>query len=154
MGGFLSLYNQTDRVDMGGGYYVDIKRFLSDAEHDRAQRALVSPRIETTVSGDGDSAPKSVATVVDQQAYNHEVMVMAIVGWNLTDEQGEPLPLPPYMDPPKSGNDVANTVRRASIRRLPAFATQRILKQISDNEKLGADDAGFPGDGEGTPASA
>jgi hypothetical protein len=151
MGGFLSLYDETDRIDLGGGYYVDIKRYLTDAEHDRAQRLLVDPRMESRVTGKDadDSEVRAVTTTINQGDYNHELLVAAIIGWNLTDRDGNPLPLPPYMPPGKSGNDKANTVRRESIRQLPAFATKKILKQILDNEKRSGDDQGsFPGEGE------
>jgi hypothetical protein len=156
MGGFLSLYDERDRIEMGGGYYVEIKKFLSDAEHDRAQRALVSPRIESTVAKAGGGADeaevRAVTTTIDQQGYNIEVLVAAIIDWNLTDETDQLLPLPPYMPPPSAGEDKVNRVRRESIRRLPHFAIERILKQISDNKKLGADDAAtFQGQGEGAP---
>lgn len=156
MGGFLSLYDETDRVDLGGGYYVDIKRYLSDAEADRASRALVAPQLKSEVVGAGDGTEgevRSVTTTVDQGGYNTEVLVAAIVDWNLTDRGDDPLPLPPYVPAKPTGEDRANEVRRQSIRQLPAFATKKILKQISDNEKRGAGDpAAFQGTGEGAPA--
>lgn len=157
MGGFLSLYNQTDRVELGGGYYVDVKRFLSSAETERAQRALVAPQVKSEVTaGAGDEADvRAVVSTIDQATYNVEVMVAAIVAWNLTDELEQPLPLPPYMPGKPTGPDPANDVRRQSVRRLPDFAKKRILKQISDNEKLGADgEDAFQGPGEGGGPSA
>src|SRR5262249_25337760 len=141
MGGFLSLYDETDRVDLGGGYYADIKRYLSSAEVDRANRALVAPQLksEGASTGDGSAAEgRSVTSTIDQGTYNIEVLVAAIDGWNLTDRDGNSLPLPPYVPAKPTGEDRANQVRRESIRLLPAFATKKILKQISDNEKRGA----------------
>lgn len=158
MGGFLSLYDETDRVELGGGYYVDIRRYLSHADTARAQRVMVPPRYETKAEQDKDGKPGTVTTAVtvDQQAYDREIMVAAIDSWNLTDRDGNPLPLPPFVPPTQvTGDDAANKVRRESIAKLPAFAATRILKRISDNEKRGADEeAAFPSSGDGGAAAA
>lgn len=159
MAGFLALYSETDRVELRGGYYVDIRKYLDHAAWGYAQRKLVDPRLESTLgqkTEGGEAETRTVASMVDQQAYNLELLVAAIVDWNLTDEQDRPLPLPPYIPPTKlDGEDKANLVRRDSIRRLPAFATKKILDRILKHEKDGADDsAPFPEPGEGAPDEA
>ena len=80
--GFLSLYKQTDRVELGGGYYVDIKRFLSMAETARAEAVRVSKEIRSEMAAGKNGQPGDVAATVitvDQQAFNLEILVAAIV---------------------------------------------------------------------------
>lgn len=156
--GFLSLYKQTDRVELGGGYYIDIKRHLSMAETARAEEMRVSKDIRSEMGAAKDGKAGDVtATVmrIDQQAYNTEILVAAVVDWNLDDDQGVPLPLPPYIPGKPTGDDKANLVRRESIGLLPAFAVKRLLEQIAANEKAGADAeslAAFPGESVSAPA--
>lgn len=154
--GFLSIYNQTDRVELGGGYYIDVKRFLSQAETARAEAVRMSKDIRSEMD---EKTGNAKATVIqyDAQAYNVEILVAAIVDWNLDDEQGVPLALPPYIPGKTTGEDLANRVRRESIGRLPEFAVKRVLEQIRNNEKDGVDAeslAAFPGESTGAPAEA
>lgn len=152
--GFLSIYKQTDRVELGGGYYVDILRFLSQAQTARAEAVRMSKDIRSEAR---DGEVTATVIQIDQQAYNLEILVAAIEAWNLDDEDGAPLPLPPYIPGKPTGEDLANRVRRESIGRLPQFAVNRILKQITDNEKAGADAeslAAFPGESAGAPTQA
>lgn len=154
--GFLSIYNQTDRVELGGGYYIDVKRFLSQAETARAEAVRMSKDIRSEMD---EKTGNAKATVIqyDAQAYNVEILVAAIVDWNLDDEQGVSLQLPVYIPGKTTGEDLANRVRRESIGRLPEFAVKRVLEQIRANEKDGVDAeslAAFPGESTGAPAEA
>jgi hypothetical protein len=158
MGGFLSLYDLTERVDMGGGYYVDIRRHVSTADTARAEAVHIDKRIESTVSGaeqKGGTEVRSVATRIDQQAHDLEILAVYIDSWNLTDRAGNPLPLPPFIPPKPTGEDPANRVRRETILLLPVFAKKRILEKIKEFEDRGADDPeAFPDEGESTPSAS
>jgi len=148
------VYGQTDKVELGGGYYVAVKRFLSVAETARAEAVRMSKDIRSEV--DNDSKRATSVITVDQQAYNVEIMVAAIDDWNLDDDNG-PLPLPPYIPGKPTGDDPANRVRRESVGRLPDFAVKRILTKIKENEEAGLDPeslAAFPGESEGAPEQA
>jgi hypothetical protein len=140
MGGFLSLYDEQDRIDLGGGYYVDIKRFLSDEDDERATHALTKPQLRSTMqrdktSRDADATTTTTTIDYDQKAYSRALISAAIIGWNLTDRDGNPLPLAP---------DVA---REASIRALPTFATKQILAKIKENEnRTDSELTSFPGE--------
>jgi hypothetical protein len=124
MGGFLSLYDETDRIDLGGGYYVDIRRYLSDEDDERATRALTKPQLRTTTTQNKETDSSEVTSTIDydQSAYSRVLISSAVIGWNLTDRDGNPLPLAP------------DAARVASIKSLPVFATKKILAKIKENE--------------------
>lgn len=150
MSGFMSLYDAVDRIDLGGGFWVDVRQHITDAAHTVIQRALVDPRIEAVERG-GET--RVLTTTVDQGAYELARLVAHIDAWNITDRNGDPLPLPPYIQPTRPGVDEANKVRRQSIGFLPPFATRKILAKIVENDKRFADGVGpFPGTGDGAPA--
>lgn len=157
MSGFLSLYDDVDRVDLGGGFWVDIAQHITDAANTLIQRALISPRVET-VNTEGDVRVQT--TTIDQGAYSLARLVAYIVDWNLTDRNGDPLPLPIYIQPSRDAAGVlaehrGNAVRRQSIGFLPPYATNRILLKIVENEKRFEEGAGpFPGPPEGAPAGS
>lgn len=152
MSGFLSLYDAVDRIDLGGGFWVDVRQHITDAANTTIQRVLVDPRIET-VERAGQT--RVVTTTVNQGAYNQARLVAYIDAWNLTDRNGDPLPLPPYVQPSPSGEDRANAVRRQSIGFLPPYATQKILMKIIENEKRFEEGAvPFPGEGGGPSAES
>lgn len=129
--GFLSLYDEIERVKLGGEWWVDIKRYLTSNEADRAQRALVAPKMQTKVTDSGRQGQqrnqadagdvREVTTTIDQGAYHHELLVAAIVTWNLTDQNDTLLPLTPEMS------------RRASVKALPGFARDKIVAAVLAN---------------------
>lgn len=158
--GFLNLYDLADTIDLGGGFWVRVKRHLSDAEAARAEVALVSKRVEATMAGKADGASKAdrqtIAQMIDTRSNEQELLVAHIIDWNLTDRQDQLIPLPPYVCPARAdGDDPANRVRRESIGLLPVFVRKRILTKIKEFEALGADDlAAFQGSGRGIPAES
>lgn len=110
MAGFLSLFNEPERVVVVDGYWVDIKKGLSAEDYEAAQRALLG---KMSMNNNGLSAEP------DTVAYQHELVFRAIVDWNLTDENDQPLPLAPA------------DVKHASIRRLPQFVFIDLYERIN-----------------------
>lgn len=156
MNDFFSHYDGVDRVDLHDGFYVDIKRCLTQAETAQVNFTLVGDHVRREAE-----KGREVSTMqTDHQAYNLALLAAHIVEWNIT-RNGAQLPLPPYVAPKKpTAADPANTVRRDSIAQLPAPVAKKILKRISDNEKLFDEDesddpaATFPGDGESASDAA
>jgi len=111
MSGFLSLFNEPERIIVADGYWIDVKSSLNAADYEAAQRALLG---KMSMQGGNLSAEP------DTVAYQHELVFRAIVDWNLTDEDGQLLPLTPA------------TEKHTSIRRLPQSAFVAIYEKIND----------------------
>jgi hypothetical protein len=165
--GFLSRYAGTEKVDVtdlgpgdGTEYWVEIRSTLSGDEWDQADalhvktaanmkmggkaakaaRAAAAKRRAAMANGNGQVEDDDDLTALlsfDTRAYRQFLFERAIVGWNLTDQYGRPLPL---KDPDG---------RAASIRALPGEVRDRLYELIEANrpKKRSADeDAEFPDD--------
>lgn len=147
--GFLSLYGGTVRVDItepsdpDGHWWVDIKKTLSGAELDIAEgKKLQMTAIATDdakaakaakerahrqmlglpVEPEEDVTPGAQTHVrVDTAAYRLELLALAIVDWNLTDEMDQKLPLAPL------------DAKRRSIKRLPPHVYDMLVARVEDN---------------------
>ncbi len=116
MGGFLSLYGGTERVEVARDgekvYWVEIRKSLSQMAFSQVQRALVKPTlIDDTVSGETHTG-----------AYQIEWVAQSVTDWNLTDENDQPLPL---------GGDKTDpvAVSRKSVASLPAAVVVYLYKK-------------------------
>ena len=85
MTGFLALFNTTKKLDVAEGFWIEVKTSLTAADYAKAQHALLG---KMKMSGGGDMTAEP-----DTIAYQQELVKLAIVSWNLTDEDGAPLPL-------------------------------------------------------------
>ena len=145
MPGFLSEYDGTETLTFGsdGQWWVKVKKNLLRGEFRAAQTLLVKPvmrYIGTTAETKGD---------VDTVTYQDELAFHAIQGWNLTDRNGEILPLDP------------EAAKRASIASLPEEVFEKIVGVVrtgtKDDAPASAPDASgdgsldpFRGSGEGS----
>ena len=111
MSGFLSLFNEPERVVVADGFWIDVKKALTAEDYEAAQRALFG---KMSMSNEGLSAEP------DTIAYQHELVFRAIVEWNLTDENGELLPLTP------------SDAKHASIRRLPQSVFLDVYERVNE----------------------
>ena len=85
--GFLSQYEGTTRVDLGGGYWVDVKKVLSYAESEAAEKAgLVFRTSDPSDSEDGKTHTK---VEIEPAAKLFEQVLASVVAWNLDDETGK-----------------------------------------------------------------
>lgn len=136
MGGFLSAYSGTRRIDVGGGYWIEVKDCLSIAEKQRTERAMYgTPTVDLGGRASAD---------LDLTGFHTEMLVQSIVAWNLDDEDGTVWPLTP------------DKVKRASIARLPGPVFDRVFKVVNDlngpqkpQESAQFRDAGGCGDPDG-----
>ena len=112
MPGFLSLYNQTERIEVASDYWIDIKTNLTTAEYEAAQRSLLG---KVSMLGTG-----GIQTEPDTIEYQHALVSSSIVAWNLTDEDGQSLPLEP------------ETAKRESINRLPQSVFLAVYERVNE----------------------
>ena len=115
MAGFLSLFNGPERLNVAEGYWVDVKKSLTAADYEAAQRVLLG---KMTMSGEGFSAEP------DSVAYQGELVALSILDWNLTDEEGVALQLTP------------DSAKRESILRLPQSVFLEVYKHVNEASAL------------------
>jgi hypothetical protein len=129
MAGFLSLFNEPERIIVAKGFWIDIKTSLTAEDYEAAQRALLG---KMSMSGNNLTAEP------DTIAYQNELVYRAIVDWNLTDEEGNDLPLTPAK------------LKHNSISRLPQAVFIDIYERINEASKprSGEDEIQFRDGGE------
>ena len=81
---FLATYSGTVKVKIDKKYYVNIKKFMSNADYTAAQASLVK---EQAVDSTG------VKAKVDTAAYTRTLVKKAIVDWNFDADDGTVLPI-------------------------------------------------------------
>jgi len=124
--GFLSEYEEVAKVDLGNGYWAELKVYLDSDSELAAQRALVSMRAVL----DPATAEVKAEGNFDQGAYLIEMGAQSLIAWNLTDANDKPLPC---------GNIKE---KRQSMGRLP----RKILELFVSHIKAVPDrEADFPG---------
>lgn len=111
MAGFLSAYSGTERIDVGGGYWIEIKTCLSRADTEVAERLLSTA---TTVrDGNGER-------VTDTAGYRTFMVAASIVDWNLDDEDGAVWVV---------NNDAA---KRRNVARLPESVFTQVFLRVDE----------------------
>ena len=131
MSGFLSAYSGTKKIDLGGGYWVEVKECLSVVEKQRAEKALTgNPVIDNTGKG---------SATMDMPGFENEMVAAAIVAWNLNEDDGTVWPLAP------------GAAKRANIARLPSSVFDTIFKVVNElnGPKKPQESAQFPDEGSG-----
>ena len=84
--GFMARYEGTTRIDLGDGYWVDVKKVLTYAESEAAEKAGLSFHTnDPTQSPDGAVHTK---VAIEPQARLFEQVLSSIVGWNLDEPDG------------------------------------------------------------------
>lgn len=150
MPGFLSHYDGTERIDLGDGYWVDVKKCLSHTELQFAQAMMGAGRQNVDLSG------RQFATI-DMNAFETELIVQSLVDWNIDDPDGTIWPLDAGHDRRRPGDlnpYPQGCPRRQSVARLPAPVTAVIFARCNElNGPLSkTEQARFPDpDGGGDP---
>lgn len=128
--GFLSPYQGVIRVEMGGGYWVDVKRFLSVADSEAAER-VIAQTVRSVTGPDGTVRP-----TFDSVGRTFEQVLASIVDWNLTDENDQPLPLD--HDPEVEKATGRPSPRRRSLTRpdFPQVALDKIAAVVSEHNNV------------------
>jgi hypothetical protein len=133
--GFLSLFNEPERVLVtdDGEFWIDIKTSLTAEDYEHAQRVLFG---KMAMHG------ADLSATPDTISYQHELVFRAIVNWNLTDEDGDLLPL----EPEKAKHD--------SIRRIPQSIFVDLYQRVNQasSARTGGDELQFRDDGSTEPS--
>lgn len=143
MPGFLDAYEGTERIDVGNGYWIDVKKCLSSQEYRKVQVYLGSGKQTLSVSGSGEAFAQ-----IDPSSAQDEMLFQSITDWNL-DSDGKIWLLTPDKE------------RKASINRLPVSVFMQVY-QVCDElngPRKGNEAAQFPdpavsGDPDGDDAAA
>lgn len=103
--GFLTTYDGTERVELDGGYWVDLRKHLSTGAKETADRHL---QTMTVVDGKPCPAPDVVRA-------RQQLVLASIDGWNLDDDNGHIWP-----------------INIQSVKRLPETVFDRLREKIED----------------------
>jgi hypothetical protein len=146
--GFLSAWDATERIDVSdlagelpGTWWIDVKKCLSHDEADRIMRGVVRDSMDfRNTSDDGKPTVKMSGDVVmNQQA---RIVATSIAGWNLTDDQDNPLPTTPF------------EALEHSLSLLPSPVYDRVAKVVvAANTETKEETASFPTPSNGGDAS-
>jgi hypothetical protein len=120
MSGFLSEYEGTERIELGRGYWADVKKCLSRGEMAHMEAAM-GGRQQVDVTKGRQYAQ------LDTGAGRTELVVRSLVAWNLDDADGTVWSLDPGKPPFSPGCE-----RRQSVARLPGPVFDRIWKRCDD----------------------
>ena len=129
MGNYLSRHNLTRTVDLGDGFWVEVKTHLSHGETKAAKRALMQATMRV-VDDEQETSAK-----IDMVEYQQAKAFAAIIAWNLTDNEGNVLPLTP------------DDVKLASLDLMDDEdfdAVMAVVEGIKEKKKGGASDRKFP----------
>lgn len=135
--GFLSKFKTVERVDLGDGYWADVRQYLTRAQMAEAQTRLAKLSVSMQ--------KQDVSADMDLNAFQAELAAQAIVGWNLTDENDRPMPFAPL------------EALRKSLDLVPPFVVEQIVTPIklqpeTDAATFQGEGAAGAGDGEGSPS--
>lgn len=115
---FLDDYSGTERIDVGKGYWVDIKLCLSREEKRDANKYM-----SRMAAVQDDKTDKMVTRAVpDIERYRDEVVLASIVDWNLDDKDGVWQLSPP-------------SAKRKNVNRLPEAVFDKVYKRANELNK-------------------
>lgn len=154
MPGFLSQYQDVTTVyfDDDNQWWAKVRKFPHRRDFKAAQAALISP--EVRYLGEGENAQADTRGKIDTGAYQDELVARSLVEWNLTDTEGNPIPLGAI----NQATGIPDPTRYAAVGALPEPVFEAVLNAIegavrrrpADKEK--AEDDAFRGDGRPGPA--
>jgi hypothetical protein len=132
--GFLSNFREVVTVNFetpdGAAYWAAVRRYLPRGDTRAAQDKLFTATMKF-VGGEEQSEDAKAETSgpVDTGAYQDELVARALVEWNLTDDEGAPIPLGKVVPGtgPGTGPDAT---RYAAVAVLPEEPFQKILGAI------------------------
>lgn len=138
--GFLSQYEETAKIDLKDGYFVEVRVFLSSDARYEAERRLTKIGVNNV-----DGKDVQVTTDFDQGAFTKELAAQALLDWNLTDANDRLLPFGTIEQ------------KRASIGRLPKNVVDLMVSKLKEQPDGDDGDRGpdFRAEGDGgAPAGA
>lgn len=130
--GYLARYGEKVNLDLGDGYWLKFRRHLSREDFAAANDKLFAPIVRIVASADGstDDAHSETSGALNTSAQQDEYVARALVDWNLTDEENQPIALGGVR--PGSGSDSGpDAVRYAAVRILPEEVFDQVLAGIA-----------------------
>ena len=128
---FFDAYEGTERIDFDGGFWIDVKKCLTDPEYQQVEARLGAGKQTLNMSG-------ARLVQIDPAKARETMLFLAITAWNIDDKDGI-LPLEP------------DAAKKASIARLPSSVTMRVYQFCDElyGPRDNKDAAQFPGEGVG-----
>ena len=147
MPGFLqaSGYDGTTRIDLGNGYWADVKNCLSAEEMAFVENTMGAGKQRIDVSNGGRQFAE-----LDIRSSWTEMVVQSLAGWNVDDPDGTVWPLDAGGKFAGRGGEnpyPPGCPRRASVARLPDPVFKTIWQRCDslNSPRSGAEAASFPG---------
>jgi hypothetical protein len=84
---YLSRYDETQRVELPGGFWVDVKKCLTGTQMRTIRGKQITRGIEDYKDPDGKEMKRSVIVKIDADLYAYELAVASIVDWNFETER-------------------------------------------------------------------
>lgn len=138
MPGFLTRYNEQVTVRFDDDYWVRARRHLKRGDYKAAQAVLVSPVMRYNIGAERDSDVNAETRgEVDSSGYQNELVARALEEWNLTDDDGQVIPL--GRNDPVTGPD---PIRRSAVDALPQEVFEKIFEAIGGVKKKPAEQNG------------
>lgn len=119
--GFLSKFKGTEKLDLGDGYFIELKQHLSTL--DTAYLRELESEVIFTYEGNDKTAR---APKLSEAQF--ERVVCSVASWNLTDDNDQLLP---YATKP---------LIRQSLEKLPDVVYTKILQAVNELKEAGSPD--------------
>lgn len=111
---FLDDYSGVERVDVGHGYWIEIKKCL-----DRGDQASAERHLEKAVADVDEETGKTRTRIVpDTSAWRTARVEAAIVDWNLDESDGRKWQLAP------------DTAKHRNVLRIPDVVFDKVYKRV------------------------
>lgn len=149
--GFMSRYEGIERLDIGDGYWIAVKKCLSWAEAEDAERAGVTMKVNPGSGRKPDEPRTSIS--MDPETKLFEQVLASLVDWNLDDEDGHTWSLDWDREAEKAAKEARRpnwkSPRRKNLERLPRPVFEIVSQFVARaNRAPSRDEAGsFPEDG-------
>ena len=135
---YLTRYDETQRVELPGGFWVDIKRCITGTQKRAIRRKQITYGIEEVANPrGGPPTSRAVITHIDPDVFAYELAIVSIVDWNF-ESGGKKWPLSP------------EAAKRAHYDKLdePDQDAIEAACTLANAEPTREEDAQFPTDGE------
>lgn len=136
MPGFLSKYEGTDRILIDEEYWVDVLKCLTEVQSRDAEKAGMAFAMVQDPDPRKPDKLKTEATI-DPEAKGFEQVLASLVAWNLTDGDGNPLPLDYDRDYEQAARaqyggrgNAWKSKRRLSLERLPKPVFDLLVREV------------------------
>jgi hypothetical protein len=82
---YSSRYDQVERIELGGDFWVDVQTCLTGAQLSAIESKRITYGVEKAKNDKGVEVTRRVIVKIDAEVYEHELAIASIVDWNITD---------------------------------------------------------------------